>query len=255
MAGVGLAGGKIAVVAPDENTSRVFIDPDTGQQVHLATTILKSAKRVHQRNGGVGVFPAGTIIQPIAPAVNEKFFESAIDRCDREMATAFLLTSRAMLEARHGSKADSEGAQDILDELVMSMRTDICDALGDIVRRMVDMSFGAYAAAKYTPECTMQKASRPNFAPVATAVAALYASGYIDPSQQPMIDEQLLGIDARVLQAADAGGDVAEKPARFRRADAGANPTQRRGLSSGDARDRLKARIAESRVRCGETQP
>ena len=164
--------------------------------VHIQAAIQSILQQLS--NGGTATFPGGTQIQVHRPDSDGRYFEDFFDRCDREMVTTFLLSGRAMLEARHGSKADTGASQDVVDDLVQYIRRELCDMLTHrLFRPFVEMNFGADFAERFTPRATMLKMSRPDFAVNATAVAALVSAGYIDPSQLPDIDREILGLPER----------------------------------------------------------
>ena len=74
---------------------------------------------------------------------------------------------------------------------------------------------------RYTPLATMQKASRPDFAANATAVAALQTSGYIDTSQMPEIDSEILDLPERTTSD-DPEADPDSDPDDDKQGDKGA---------------------------------
>jgi hypothetical protein len=193
---VQFGGGMITAIAPEDINQVNVQDPISGKTVHIQSAIQSILQQLS--NGGTATFPGGTKLEVHRPDSNGTYFEDFFDRCDREMVTTFLLSGRAMLEARHGSKADSGASQDVVDDLVQFMRHEICELIGlRLFRPFVEMNFGADFAQRYTPKATMLKMSRPDFAANATAVAALKTAGYLDPSQLPDIDREILGLPER----------------------------------------------------------
>lgn len=193
---VQFGGGMITAIAPEDINQVNVQDPVSGKTVHIQAAIQSILQQLS--NGGTATFPGGTKVEVHRPDSNGQYFEDFFDRCDREMVTTFLLSGRAMLEARHGSKADTGASQDVVDDLVQFVRREICDMLTHrLFRPFVEMNFGAAFAERYTPVATMLKMSRPDFAINATAVASLVTAGYIDPSQLPDIDREILGLPER----------------------------------------------------------
>jgi len=200
---VQFGGGMITAIAPQDINQVNVQDPVTGQMVHIQAAIQSILQQLS--NGGTATFPGGTQIQVHRPDSNGQYFEDFFDRCDREMVTTFLLSGRAMLEARHGSKADTGASQDVVDDLVQYIRRELCDMLSHrLFRPFVEMNFGSDFAERFTPKATMLKMSRPDFAINATAVAALVSAGYIDPSQLPDIDREILGLPERAVPSFEA---------------------------------------------------
>ena len=193
---VQFGGGMITAIAPEDINQVNVQDPVTGKSVHIQSAIQSILQQLS--NGGTATFPGGTKLEVHRPDSNGSYFEDFFDRCDREMVTTFLLSGRAMLEARHGSKADSSASQDIVDDLVQFIRHEICELLTlRLFRPFIAMNFGEDFAHRYTPKATMLKMSRPDFAANATAVAALKTAGYLDPSQLADIDREILGLPER----------------------------------------------------------
>jgi len=194
--GVQFGGGMITAIAPEEKAGVTVADPLTGRPVNIKQAMASAASQL--RNGGFAVFPHGSEVTVHQPEANPQFFDVAMSRYDREMVLAFLLSSRTVLEARHSSKSDSMAAQDLLDELVIYVRQQLSDLLSaKLFRPLVEMSFGPEIAARYSPTAVLQRASRPDFAANATAVAALATAGYLDESQYAEVDQEILGLPQR----------------------------------------------------------
>jgi len=202
---VQFGGGMITAIAPEDVNQVNVKDPVNGQTVHIQTAIQSILQQLS--SGGTATFPGGTKVEVHRPDADGQYFEDFFDRCDREMVTTFLLSGRAMLEARHGSRADSAASQDVIDDLVQFMRREICEMLTTrLFRPFVEINFGRSFADRYTPRATMLKTSRPDFAANATAVAALVSAGYVDRSQLSGIDREILGLPER----AGATSEIAE---------------------------------------------
>jgi hypothetical protein len=194
--GVQFGGGSIDVIAPEEKSGVPVTNPFTGQQDSLLSVMNEVASR--RRNGGVATWPAGTTVQVNQPSANPSFFDSAFSRQDREMVNAFLLSARTVLEAQHGSKADGDNAQDLLDELKKFVQRRLCEAIrSQLFRRLVEMSYGREAAERGTPIPVMQKTRSSDFASNAPGVAALVSAGYLEASQYAGVDSELLGLPSR----------------------------------------------------------
>lgn len=190
---VQFGGGMITAILPELQGQTDVMDPSgSGKMVHMQKAIQWSLSQLH--NGGTATFPFGTLLKVDRPEGDGKYFESFFDRCDREMVTTFLLSSRAMLEARHGSKADTSESKDTVDDLVQYVRQALCEMIEGLIRRFIVLNWGEARALKESPKCTMQITSKPDFAENATAVAQLVEAGYVAPSQKPAIDRDILGL-------------------------------------------------------------
>ena len=261
--GVQFGGGKTSIIAPEEKASSPVVDETTGKKITLSQSIANTAKK--QKNGGVGVYPFGSIVQVHQPNANPAFFDSSFARQDREMVAAFLLTARSILEAKHGSKADSDSAQDLVDELKMYVREQLCALMTVLFRRLCAMSFGDDWAAKYSPVATMQKASRPDFAANATAVgqfiAGLTAAGIpLSASEIRYLKVEVLGMpEDSGDDFGELGDDVEEDepdtPATFpgsatsgRSGGNGSSPTQELGGAASHASDQIASGSQSNRA-------
>ena len=198
-AGTQTGGGLVTAVAPELNKGQSFVDPLTGKEVTQTQAIYNALRGLG--SGRPGVFPNGTVIEVHQPPSANNYFDWFFDYCDKEIVTAFLLSSRSVLEAKHGSKADSGNSQDLLDELKMFVRSRICQQLTILGRRLLRMSFGDEVASKFAPKFSMQKASRPDFASNATAIGGLYqgltaAGKILSPNQDAYFLQEVLGAPA-----------------------------------------------------------
>lgn len=216
---VQFGGGMITAVAPETQGQASVTDPVTGKTVHIQQAIQSILDQLAA--GGTATFPGGTKIDVHRPESDGKYFEDFFDRCDREMVTTFLLSGRAMLEARHGSKADSESSQDVVDDLVQFVRRELCDLITyKLFLPFLRLNTPDFDV-KFLPRAIMQATSRPDFAAAATSVAALKTSGYLDNSQLQAIDREILGLPERDDNAIDPAADDEDPDA-----DGDAKPNQ-----------------------------
>lgn len=210
--GVQFGGGMISVELPEKAESVSVKDPSGGEirdrgtdgRVTLLASTLWTAQQL--RNGGVGVFHNGTTVTVHTPKADSKFFDESFDMLDREMVTAFLLSARSILEAQHGSKADTDTSADLLDELKMFVRSRLCEVLTDgPFYTLVKNSYGP-EMAQYSPIARMQRTSRPDFAGNAGAVAQLSAAIdalEISRNQKEYLKTEILGMPPTDTDPAD----------------------------------------------------
>ena len=115
------------------------------------------------------------------------------------MTVAVLHQTRATMEARHGSKADSETGQDILGTVIRQAKRAVCTMLRrDILKPLVSYNYGPDASRMLTPMISLGSVEQQDWSAYATAVAALAKSGYIAPDQYAALDERL-GLPPRAL--------------------------------------------------------
>lgn len=205
-------GGFVYAVAPEFEQGMKFTNPET--------KIEESAQEVTQwalrqlANGKAATFLNGTQVFVNQPSADPKFFSAETDAYDREMVVAIVSHARSMMEAQHGSKADSEEAGNRADNVVDFIRRNLEETVQqEIFYPLVRDSFGEEFADEFTPKLVLSPAKTADFSANATAGAAI---GYsLDPSQFPWFEENILGIkrrDPSVMEAEEVAGEV---PAGF----------------------------------------
>ena len=212
------AGGMVTITIPTTKSSELFQNPVTGKRDTLMNSTLAAASEL--ANGRIAVFSDGTNVAVHMPQGELRAFEATFERQDREMVTCFLLSSRALLEAQHGSKADSGASQDLVDELVDYCRGRFCELLTTrMLRWLVTGSYGEEFAEKYCPIASMQNSSEPDFPAVATAVAAMQTAQWpFTNEQRDYINTEKLGLPSGVETEVDdpaMGGGAGLDPASF----------------------------------------
>lgn len=144
------------------------------------------------KSGGTMVVSSGTEINQIKMQNNESLYLNFIDFCNREMVTAILGSNRATMEARYGSRADSETSLLLIEDKVKFYRQNLAEAVKDsLLYPIAEANLGREAADRLTPA--------PEFVPDRTEdiisyggmIGKLYSSGYLDPSQTAGIDAML----------------------------------------------------------------
>jgi hypothetical protein len=165
------------------------------------------------RNGSAGAFPYGTLLNVLEATGDGAPFLNAFTRADQQITVGVLHQSRATLEAEHGSRADSESGQDVLDTIVRQIKRSVCRMLRlDVLRPMVAYTYGEEAAASLTPVPSLGSVERRDVAKMATAIAAMAKQGLIFPSQLPGIYAQL-NLPVPVVGEAPVGAPKPATPA------------------------------------------
>lgn len=227
--GYQFGGGMISLIAPPSREGQLFPHPETGER--------QSAEQITQwagmqmKNGAVATFLHGTTINVHQPSADPKFFESEVNIADREMVISFCATAREFLEAKHGSKADSETSADLGDEIVKHIQGSLSEAVElNVFRPLVADNYGEEFADKYTPKLTLAATRTADFADNATAAAAI---GYtLDPSQFAWFEENVLNIRRReITETPEDDGlsddeEVAAEAAGFPNQASGSVPAQ-----------------------------
>jgi hypothetical protein len=158
-------------------------------------------------NDAVIAVPHGTEIDLCEPKGDGKLYREAVDLFNREIVHAILKNARTTLEAEHGSKADSESAQDVTGMAIRLYRR----FLSDFVRREIimpanELNFGKEDARKYTPHPTFADIEHQDFEATAGAFAKLKTAGLIPDELIPTVLEKL-GLPIPETLTFSGGGD------------------------------------------------
>lgn len=147
--------------------------------------------------GTVAVLKGGARVEPLQSQGSGQAFQEAIALVDRQIAMAILKSHRTLLEAEHGSKADTEAAADITDVFVAGLRESLAASVTrDVVYQIVAVNYGVDAARRYAPMAVLRSLPRQDFAKAATALGTLWSARYLHSSQVPEVDA-LIGLPAR----------------------------------------------------------
>lgn len=163
------------------------------------------------RNGTAVVLPAGAELDPLFSTGEGQAFHRAFELYGREIVMGVISQTRAILEAEHGSKADSQTSQDILDTLVRQAKKSVQRMIRrDVLRPFVRYNYGE-AAVPLAPVVTLGNVEEQDRTPMWNAFAALWKSGALDESQRAEMC-RILGLPAPTArpEAADAGTAVDE---------------------------------------------
>ena len=143
------------------------------------------------RNGAAGAGPYGSDVKVLQAQGVGTAFENAVDLYNREIATGILGAARATQEAQHGSRADSQTAQDVIGVLINYIRQLLSTTLKtDLLTPLVRLNYGD-AGAALVPHVRLTATEQQDFAADAAAIAALERVGFLTPSQKPGLDTRL----------------------------------------------------------------
>jgi hypothetical protein len=122
----------------------------------------------------------------LEPKNKGEAFPDALQFARREMVSTILLVARATMEAEHGSKADSEGANDILGNLIRSLRRWNGQMWCRIAYLQTMYNYGPEIAKDHCPFVTLGEVDQQDVNAFLTALASV---GFkLAPSQLPEID-------------------------------------------------------------------
>lgn len=143
-------------------------------------------------NGTALVLENGSDIKPIQMQGTGEAYLQAFDFFDRQITRAILFNARAVMEAQHSSKADSDTSQDIVGAFVAYLRRMVETAFyHDVLYQVVKFNYGEALAKKYTPTLLLADVQQEDLAQYGNMIARLQSSGFLHASQYQGIDARL----------------------------------------------------------------
>lgn len=214
---------SVAGKLPEGATDVELFDTATGEPrrdangnpvvVSAADALLE--KLIAWSNGTAIALDHGTELQLIESRGDGEAYVNAIDLYDRQMTRAVLIAIRATMEAEHGSRADSETAQDMVSAFAQLVRRRVEVALyRDCIMPLVRYNWGDDAADELCPYITLSDVAPEDVVAVGNMIANLARQpGLIHPSQYPGIDQKL-GLPERDFASQMAEMDAANQRAQ-----------------------------------------
>jgi hypothetical protein len=140
------------------------------------------------RTSRIMVSPAGTEVAPFEVRGEGQAHLSAFDLCDREIVYAILLATRGTLEAKFGSRADSQTSQDVTGLRIRMARLAFAAMMErDLFWPLVARNYSPAAADLHTPVVQLGSVERQDLAALTNAVAGLFASGVLGEEDRPYV--------------------------------------------------------------------
>jgi hypothetical protein len=175
-------------------------NPETGESPE--DLLLKAL--INIQNGSAAALPPDTVLGTIeAGKGGAEAFDIIIELLNREITKGILGQTRATMEAKNGSKADSETGKELFDTLVRAGQRTVARMLQrDVVDRLIALNFGNNLVP-LAPVITVGVESDAERSDAWSAAASLERSGYLDPSQYQQLDA-LLGLAPRTPAEIDA---------------------------------------------------
>ena len=193
----------------DPATGLKIMDGTTGQAQQISAEMALRNALLQFMNGSVIAVKGGSEIDAIFGDGTGEALLNALAYFEKHITKAILKTSRATVEAEHGSKADTGTAQDILGLLIRYIRLCIEECLTDLSKFMIRVNHGE-AMVKYAPMVRLSNVEQQDKAALILAYSSARASGLIHDSQLPGIDEEC-GMPPRDMEQvrADKAADLA----------------------------------------------
>jgi hypothetical protein len=181
----------------------------------VPATVYAAQQLQSWKAGGIFCRPNGGDLNVIEPTTPGDALLSAFNLYNHEITLGIECQTRDKLEAEHGSKADSDGAQDRRELIIQYGRGVLAGFWRTLLHKANELNFGKEDADTFTPY--------PSFGTDATnkpalwrAASSLVASGYIGESQKEELDAEM-GLPVRDA-AADRAAIQAQQEAEARRA-------------------------------------
>lgn len=142
------------------------------------------------QNGSALVLPFGASVTALQVLNAGGSFLKAIDSYNNAIAQAVLGASRTVMQAKFGSRADSETAQDVTGLMVRYLQGWLGRMLTkQVLAPLVRYNRGADVAARLCPVASLAPVEHQDWSAVAGAAAQLYP--LLQPSQLPWLWEKL----------------------------------------------------------------
>jgi len=212
---------RIGFVAPEaENGPVAELDTNgkpTGRLLTPGEAMNASLERLH--NGSTAAYPANSRVQTEWPQGAGEIYWKAFQFHNHEMVYGILGSTRGVLEAEHGSKADSKTSQDVTGNIIRIGRRAIETALrNDVAHDLVRLNYGPDVADRLTPTLSLGEVEHHDVAALMDSISRLLTAGGIDkPSQLPAIHAMLDLPPAGpgVFQGEDDPGDQTDQDDPF----------------------------------------
>lgn len=174
------------------------------------------------RNGAYASLPPGYKAHWRDGMAND-FFDGYMRRATEQIVFALATNVRAFLEAKHSSKADSEGGQDQLATFARMIRRTFALSMRErLLRPMIALNYGPRVAALLCPCVSVQETSTPDYAQLAAAFSSMVTSGAITPAMRPQIAEEWFGLDWQADDSEQQESDDDSDEDKQQQADKGA---------------------------------
>lgn len=209
---------SIAGILPEEGYGDVelrdedgnYLEDANGNRITIGAAQDMVKKLVAFSNGTAIALQPGSKVELIQASGDGGAYISAIDMFDRQITKAILLTTRATMEAEHGSKADSQTSQAVLSEYCqMKQRTLERVFFTDVIYPTVVLNFGEEVAKKYCPKLDLSNVAKDDKIATGGMIASLAQANLLHSSQYQAIDA-MLGLPERDLEAQMADEEEAK---------------------------------------------
>lgn len=204
-------------IAPPTTSTVPALDRDGKQIPGQSFTATQELLYVLQKldNDSCAAVRNGTDIKFIQATTDGEPYIKAFTYFDTQIVQSILHAARSIMEAEHGSKADSEGASDWVKNLIEMLRGFTASAIEDqLFHGMLAVNAGEDVADEYCPSLDLGEVKNED---IATFLTACVSAGYtLDPQKHFAAIDSKIGLPIRdevkpLEQPEDA---VEEKPGK-----------------------------------------
>jgi hypothetical protein len=192
---------NVAIAAPDAIEEDELDDRGnpTGEKLKPTRALLQTLLRLE--GGSCAAFRSGTEFNIYQPTGNGEAFLHAIEIFKHEILEGILMTARALLEAEHGSKADTQEASHVVARMIVLGRESL-EAMYErqLFHHLVELNWGKEDADLYNSYCSMGDVEAKDL--VAAMGAFTKALWTLDDEHFPIVDA-MFGLPPRKVKPAN----------------------------------------------------
>ncbi len=146
--------------------------------------------------GGIAVTEPGSDTTVLMPNGDTQYFLREAEDIRRQYALALTTSIRAFLEAKHGSRADSEQGDTLLTAFISLIQEHWEPVINEmLIRPLIAHNWGDEIAGEFCPEFSFVRGDSDEFVANAGAVSTLISSGGLPEAMRPAVYRERLGIE------------------------------------------------------------
>jgi hypothetical protein len=167
------------------------VDPVTGKRTERSVIQqLLDALEGYKRRTGLAL-PHGSSAGVLSPGTEGGAYHNGFDRFDMEIFRSILFSSRAVQEAKHGSKADTDSSQDLTAMAFTRGRIPVLAMWRwQVLYRWVALNWSREVADRLTPIPSLGSPGHVQ-GELLNAYANAFVKGFVDEAQLPAIWDRL----------------------------------------------------------------
>lgn len=182
---------SLVVTAGENQQSKFITNPSGGQDLEVTPQEQNLEAATQFKNRSILSLPHGASATFMTSNNTGQAYETGFDRWDRTIFRSIILAVRAMQEAKHGSKADTESNLDLFALAIASARKPPIRMIErDILFRDVELNWGREVAVRHTPRASFGISD--HVAPeLLKAFSTAWQTGLFGPQQRPWLLHKL----------------------------------------------------------------